>query len=369
MSLANAALFEEMLRAGDMPVRRSPLFGTQPGPSPPNWDRVEGMLLGLAIGDALGNTSEGQTPAEREHAHGVIRDFLPNRHVAHQQRGTPSDDSQLAFWTVEHLLEGGALDLDRLGRTFASRHIYGIGQATRGFVTGVKAGKGWRRAAAKSAGNGALMRIAPAVLPHLTGPTPAVWSDAALLARLTHNDGASVASCIAFIALLWDLASMDRPPSSDWWIERFMSVLRELDRGDAYSPRGGAYTATGPFSDLVATRLAEAQRSGWSTRAACERFHSGAYLLETVPCVLLILARHGDNPEEAIVRAVNDTQDNDTTAAIVGTAVGMLHGAPALPPRWRAGLTGRTTGDDDGRMFELIAAAKARFWVAGTPPD
>jgi ADP-ribosyl-[dinitrogen reductase] hydrolase len=82
-----------------------------------------------------------------------------------------------------------------------------------------------------------------------------------------------------------------------------------------------------------------------------------------VPCVLYILAQHGADAEEAIVRAVNDTKDNDTTAAIVGAAVGMLHGAEALPRRWRDGLTGRTGTDDDGRMFELIAQAKSRFWV------
>jgi ADP-ribosylglycohydrolase len=45
-----------------------------------------------------------------------------------------------------------------------------------------------------------------------------------------------------------------------------------------------------------------------------------------VPSVLHILAMHGDDAEEAIVRAVNDTRDNDTTAAIVGAAVGALHG-------------------------------------------
>ena len=37
--------------------------------------------------------------------------------------------------------------------------------------------------------------------------------------------------------------------------------------------------------------------------------------------------------EEAIVRAVNDTRDNDTIAAIVGAAVGALHGKSALPDR------------------------------------
>jgi ADP-ribosylglycohydrolase/Swiss Army Knife protein, DSP-PTPase phosphatase domain len=197
---SNFALFEEMLLAGELPVRRGRLFASQPVSRPRSWDRIEGMLLGLAIGDALGNTSEGQTPVERARAHGEIRDFLPNRHAAYQQRGVPSDDSQLAFWTVEHLVERGNLELDALSHTFASRHIFGIGHAMRDFVSGMKRDERWRRAAATSAGNGALMRIAPVVLPHLTSATPALWSDAALLARVTHNDGASVASCVAFVA-------------------------------------------------------------------------------------------------------------------------------------------------------------------------
>src|SRR5262249_52108449 len=87
----------------------------------------------------------------------------------------------------------------------------------------------------------------------------------------------------------------------------------------------------------------------------CNRWHSGAYLLETVPSVLLILARHGDDPEEAIVRAVNDTRDNDTIAAIVGAAMGALHGESNLPLRWRDGLLGRTSADDDGHVQKLVA--------------
>jgi len=47
---------------------------------------------------------------------------------------------------------------------------------------------------------------------------------------------------------------------------------------------------------------------------------------------LWILTRCVGDPEEAIVRAVNDTTDNDTVGAIVGAAVGALHGELALPP-------------------------------------
>ncbi len=70
----------------------------------------------------------------------------------------------------------------------------------------------------------------------------------------------------------------------------------------------------------------------------------------------------GFDPEEAIVRAVNDTKDNDTVAAIVGAAVGALHGEAALPARWKAGLLGCTRESDDGRVFDLLREARATFW-------
>lgn len=72
--------------------------------------------------------------------------------------------------------------------------------------------------------------------------------------------------------------------------------------------------------------------------------------------------RHGDSLEESIVRAVNDTKDNDTTAAIVGAAAGALHGKAAIPERWIAGLSGRTTDSDDGKIFSLISRAREVFW-------
>ena len=48
--------------------------------------------------------------------------------------------------------------------------------------------------------------------------------------------------------------------------------------------------------------------------------------------------------------------------AIVGAAVGALHGRQALPKEWIDGLLGRTGDHDDGRVFELITEARERFW-------
>ena len=55
------------------------------------------------------------------------------------------------------------------------------------------------------------------------------------------------------------------------------------------------------------------------------------------------------------------TAIHDTVAAIVGAAVGALHGREGLPIRWIDGLLGRTREDDDGRIFALIEAARRRW--------
>jgi ADP-ribosylglycohydrolase len=335
------------------------------GPVPP--DRIRGMMLGLAIGDALGNTSEGLRPADRGELCGEIRDYLRNDAAANQCVGLPSDDTQLAFWTLESLLERGGLDPDDLSTRFASRQIFGLGQSVGEFLLNREQGvTPWYHCGAKSAGNGALMRIAPMVLLHPTGTSAALWLDTALASIVTHRDACSVASCVAFADLLARLLRLPAPPSPEWIVTTFIATVRQVCADQPYRPRGGRFTDwDGPFPDYLEHVLGEATRHGWSTREACDAWHSGAYLLETVPSVIWILANHAHDPEEAIVRAVNDTQDNDTVAAIVGAAVGALHGKDALPARWQRGLLGRTTADDDGRVFRLIEVAVRREWDEG----
>ncbi len=204
------------------------------------------------------------------------------------------------------------------------------------------------------------MRIAPILLPHLTNPTADLWADAALSAMITHNDSSSIASCVAFVALLWDLLGMEVAPEPEWWRDRFIATASDLERDSSYQSRGGDFPDyEGTLSDFLQIRLTEAWEKRQTTLEACNSWYSGAFLLETVPSMLYILMRHGHDPEEAIVRAVNDTKDNDTIAAIVGAAVGALHGKSGLPERWVTNLTGRTRLDDEGRIFEVLRLAEA----------
>ena len=321
------------------------------------------MMLGLAIGDALGNTTEGQLPATRRQRHGEIRDYLPNWHAEQQLVGLPSDDSQLAFWTLEHLVEEGKLIPDVLAETFATRTIFGIGSAVRQFVTGMNQGTRWWDSSARSAGNGALMRIAPITIPHIRMGGPTFWSDAALCAAITHNDRGSIAACVAFAGMLCELLSCRRAPASDWWVTRYVELARQVEGESRYTPRGGSHhdSYCGPIWRFVEEQVPPAIARGESVLQAGNTWFSGAYLLETVPTVLFILSRFSGDPEEAIVQAVNDTKDNDTVAAIVGAAVGALHGEEALPRHWRNRLLGRTTANDDGRVLELLDRAESVF--------
>ncbi len=65
---------------------------------------------------------------------------------------------------------------------------------------------------------------------------------------------------------------------------------------------------------------------------------------------------------------MNDTHDNDRIAAIVGAALGALHGAARLPLRCRQGLLGRTGTNDGGRVQELIRVAEKGWGPAAHEP-
>ena len=360
---SNRQTLEDMFRRNEIDLCRGSIFGTQPRALLPefNFEKVEGMMLGLAIGDALGITTESWLPHRRRESHGIIRDYIPNRY-AKVPIGYPSDDSQMAFWTLDQMLEDGGLVPEHIADCFCQHHIYGIGSAVREFIANRKKGLPWHKCGSKSAGNGALMRIAPVLIPHLKHPTADLWVDAALAAMITHNDAASTAACVALVNLLWQVLAMDTVPEPQWWLKTYVQVAKELEGDTKYRPRSDAIPEyEGPIWRFVEKRVSDAYQNGMTTLDACNQWYSGAYLLETVPSVIYILMKHGNDLEEAIVRAVNDTKDNDTVAAIVGAAVGALHGKRAIPERWIRNLSGRTTDCDDGKVFELLAAARSRW--------
>jgi ADP-ribosyl-[dinitrogen reductase] hydrolase len=360
------ALLEQLLQEGTVRVRAAGALNPAPVmlAAPFTFDKVEGMLLGLAVGDALGSTGQGRLPAERHGIWGEITDYLPHPAAGGQAVGLPSQATQLAFWTVEVLLQDGCLNPDALAHRFTQERIFEIGATVRGFMRAYKdLGQGWRRSGQESAGSGAVARIAPVLLPFLRQPSVDLWADAVLAGMVTHNDYASNAACAATAGILWELLSMQTPPHPEWWAESFYRLASRLEGKTMYPARMPGLAYRGPVADFVRQETKKAIQGNWTTLQAGETWGSGGYLLETLPTAVYILARYGHDPEQAIIRAVNDTKDSASVAAIVGAAVGALHGKQALPQRWLAGLLGRTSSHNDGHIFGLIAEVKRRYWA------
>jgi ADP-ribosylglycohydrolase len=169
----------------------------------PARDRIEGMLLGVAIGDSLGNTSEGMLPASRRSRYGEIRDYQRNRRADTAPYSFPSDDTQMTFWALESILAEGGVAPDSIARAFSSNRIYGIGSAVREFLVAYRAGRPWYEAGPEKAGNGALMRVSPLIFPSLINGGDALLADVALGSMLTHNDSASISASESCLGNCW----------------------------------------------------------------------------------------------------------------------------------------------------------------------
>lgn len=146
---------------------------------------------------------------------------------------------------------------------------------------------------------------------------------------------------------------MEETPRPEWWIDEYVRVSAPIeDEMENYKSRVGVdYCGSG--HKFVNEYLRENIQSMEISEFA-EKVGSGAYLLETIPFVLFVLAKYSHNPEEALVKAVSYSKDSDTIGAIVGSALGALHGIEAFPDRWIRNLTGRLSYRDDGRVFKLI---------------
>jgi ADP-ribosyl-[dinitrogen reductase] hydrolase len=360
----NTGLLKRLLARGRIRLQDGETLYEHPPtlPEPLGFERVEGMLLGLAIGDSLGATSEGMLPRERKSLYREIRDYIPRQRSNYLSVGVPTDDTQLAFWTLQQLIADKGLVPKNLAGCFCEHRIRGIGNTTKAFIRNYKdAHVQWYRAGIDSLGNGALMRVAPVIVPYLRQPSPSLYADAAIDAMITHNNFANTASCVALVKMLWHLLGMKTAPEPEWWVNTFCSTLKELE-GDARYPQHET-----PLWEHTERSVGSALRRKLRVIEACEEWGSGADLFETLPSVLYILASHAGSPDQAIIRAVNDTKDNDTIAAIVGAAVGALHGLKGIPQPWIDGLLGRTRIDveDDGRVFKLLLQAKRTFWMTG----
>jgi len=296
-------------------------------------DRVDGVLLGIAAGDALG------APYEFGPARG------PELEVAMVgggvwEAGEWTDDTAMAIAITEvtaggaDLLEARAQD-ELVARWLEwSRDTKDIGIQT-GSVRGAARGDHItaERARAESArlhersgrtgGNGSLMRTAPVALAYLHDED-AMVAAARAISELTHHHPEAGDACVLWCAAI---SHAVRTGQLDVRIG-----LRHLDpaRRDLWGKR---------LDEAESSRPSDFANNGWVVAALQAAWSAIATTPVPAdnPAAGVFRADHLRLALDAAVRAGHDT---DTVAAIAGALLGAVWGASAVPLEWRMLLHG-----------------------------
>jgi len=296
-------------------------------------DRALGAYLGLAIGDALGATVEFMTPREialRFAAHGgVHRDIIGGGWLK-LEAGQVTDDTTMSLALGGALLQGQELgrpfDTGLIAQAFVawwrSKPVDCGNTCRRGIQRYLRDGSLAGPQQASDGGNGALMRNLPVVL--------ATWGDDALFERvslaqahITHHHPESDAAVLGVGRLLRAQLAGTR-------------VLADL----------------GDMADAWVTAYPVFRFKPYPRRAS-------GYVVDTVQTVLHCITQHEDF-EDAVLAAVNQGDDADTTGALVGMLAGARCGAHALPQRWLRRLLPEVRQAVTAQAQALVAMAVAR---------
>jgi ADP-ribosylglycohydrolase len=290
-------------------------------------DRLFGLLLGTAVGDAIALPMEGLS---RRRVHRLFR-TSPLRHAFLLGRGMISDDTEHACMTAQAIL-ASPTDADQFVRSLAWRLRFwllgapaGIGFATLRAIVKLWLGFPPSRSGVWSAGNGPAMR-APLISAVLGNDEARMREFVRVSTRLTHSDpsaevGAACAAWVAHYAMNHDASSLD--PCE------LMAQLQQKFSED-------------PQVKIWLDAMEQCWREGADVSAYCEKLgisHGvSGYIHHTVPVAIYSWLRHPSGYRRAIEDVVSCGGDTDSVAAITGAFCGALNGANVIPQEWVAGL-------------------------------
>jgi ADP-ribosylglycohydrolase len=280
-------------------------------------ERFAGVLLGTAVGDALGLPAEGVSRNRIERRwHGIWRHRLVFGH------GVCSDDTEHTFFVAQALLSHPDDPL-AFQRSLAWKlRLWllglpaGVGLATLRAILKLWLGFPASRSGVYSAGNGPAMRSA--IIGAYFFDDPARRREFVSAAtRLTHTDPKAevAARAVAEVA-----ASVMLPqPPQEW-----ASKLRSLDDGKEWT--------------TICQKLEDGLGAGMSVGSFAEtlglRDGISAYSYHSVPVALYAWLRSPSDFREALTSALNCGGDTDTIGAIAGALAGASVGTSRIPAEW-----------------------------------
>ncbi|MDO9080587.1 MAG: ADP-ribosyl-[dinitrogen reductase] hydrolase [Desulfuromonadales bacterium] len=285
--------------------------------------RARAAFLGLALGDALGATTEFMTPMEIRNQYKVHRQIVGGGWL-HLKPGRVTDDTEMSLCVARAIVERGEWELSAIADNFVAwmkGKPIDIGSTCRkGIRDYLLNGTLKQPYSDNDAGNGALMRLLPTAL-YTFGDEELLQRCAIEQAHLTHHHPLSDAACLTFGKMIHAaLCGADR--------FALHALARELI---AVYPQFH-------FNDY--------------------RGHAGGYVVETMQTVLHFFFTT-DSFEDCLVGIVNQGGDADTTGAIGGALAGAFYGMEQLPRAWAKKLDPAVSEEVQRLAGELVGLSPA----------
>jgi ADP-ribosyl-[dinitrogen reductase] hydrolase len=264
-------------------------------------DKVRGALYGLAIGDAIGGTTEFMSRAEIERRHGRVTEIVGGGYWQ-LEPGETTDDTSMTIAVARGILANPDNPIPHIGEEFlawAKTEPKDIGNIIRNVFREYRGN--WFKAAERvheqsggmSAGNGSLMRCLPVALAY--ADEERMQQITVLQSKMTHFDPLADEACLIYNRIAHRMLNG----------QTLRDVLRQEVQGTRYASALEEEPSVPPNGYVVHTFL-------WVV-----------HILNTSP-----------DFDSAVQFAANLGGDSDTIGAIAGGLAGLECGFAALPTRY-----------------------------------
>ncbi|MEK7641461.1 MAG: ADP-ribosylglycohydrolase family protein [Patescibacteria group bacterium] len=305
--------------------------------------RIQGCLLGVAIGDALGmpvETMSHDRIMEATKGIGIDRFIEPiNRRdwTKGMKAGATTDDWQLTRAVLTSLIRTQGVfsvaDCAAEHVRESSQSLFGWGKTTQGAIDAIKRGE---RDPEKDplppapvgggCGNGIVMKVAPVAIANFLRQKDHkdLWRDVKTLGSITHPDILASVSAFAVAVMLCKVLQPGILSAGQvgFLFEQMLAVVINLEKEEKIPPH-------------VSNRLLKIP-DFWNDAGYLRKgVGCGFYAIDTAAFAIGTFLRHTNSFRQGVLEAVNAGGDTDTNASVVGALIGANVGLEGIPDEWK----------------------------------
>ncbi len=291
-----------------------------------------GMVVGAAVGDALGMPAEGLSREEIKDKFGLIQHYLrpqKDSKLNYLQPGQYTDDTQLLLATIKGMTEYDTYDLEYfVAEILKVEELRGAGMATSKALKQLKKGEFKLSTGREDLGAGAMTRVAPLALlsQHRSHVSYSLLVEE--VTALTHKGDVALASAFLYGNILATLVTgYGANLESQEGIRDFLHSVSICQSWDSKNILKLKHSVSS---------IGRCLEKSEERYAAC--FKLSGSVLDVLPAALYSFLKSPTNFEESILRAVNLGGDTDTIAFVTGQLSGAYNGAEIIPIPFLRGL-------------------------------